>query len=52
MRREKGKYFVTIVRGNEVKKSDEGWQNRQAKVKTNAFANRTDAAIRSGATHR
>lgn len=52
-RREKGKFFVTIVKdsGNLVK-SDEAWKRRQEKIKSRAFASRTDAAIRTGATRR
>jgi len=52
MRREKGKFFVTIVSGNPVKKSEEGWEKRQKVVRKNSFANRTDAMLRSGATSR
>ena len=50
--RNKGKFFVSIVKGNPVSKSDSQWENRQAKVKSFAFANRTDAAIRTGATRK
>lgn len=50
MRREKGKFFVTIVTGNEVRKSADGWKRRQEKSKGNAFGNRTDAILRTGAT--
>jgi len=50
MRREKGKFFVTIVQGNPVAKSEDQWQKRQEKVRKNSFANRTDAMLRSGAT--
>ena len=50
MRREKGKFFISIVQGNPVTKSESQWENRQAKVKKNAFANRTDALLRSGIT--
>jgi hypothetical protein len=52
MRREKGKFFVTIVQGNPVQKSDEGWKKRQEKVQQFSFANRTDAMLRSGATRK
>lgn len=51
MRREKGKFFVTIVKdtGN-LTKSDEAWKRRQEKIKSRAFASRTDAAMRAGTT--
>jgi len=52
MRREKGKYFVSIVVGNPAKKSETQWKNRQEKVKAHVFASRTDAAIRTGATRK
>ena len=52
MHREKGKFGVVIVKGNAPHKSDAGWEKRQAKVREKAFANRTDAAIRTGATRR
>lgn len=51
MHREKGKFFVNIVHGNTPKKSNNGWKRRQEKAKKNAFGNRTDAMIRSGATN-
>jgi hypothetical protein len=52
MHRTKGKFFVSVVKGNEVRKSDDGWKRRQEKSKGNAFGNRTDAILRSGATQK
>ena len=54
MRREKGKIFVSIVQGNPVTKSDEGWERLRNKRNWSKrpFANRTDAMLRSGATRK
>ena len=47
-----GMMKAVIVQGNPVTKSDSQWKNRQANIKKLSFANRTDAAIRSGATRK
>jgi hypothetical protein len=45
------KKFNFVV-GNPATKSDAQWEKRQHIVRHMAFANRTDAAIRTGATRK